>query len=172
MGSNLAWFLRYRPNNNLDEHQYDIFSLCQKCYRYVMQNSKDKIINVKTKHWKLSDIKMLDLCPRFFISQSKTKDPDSELKSIMFDTRLKFLTACQENHYQFDSFRRAKYSSNMILNHLRNINETLKSQTNNINKKEEKEKKKLQVKNKHRKKNVICKKFRKKSKKKNVYFGK
>merc|ERR1711866_7727 len=125
------------------------FSLCQKCYRYVMQNSKDKIINVKTKHWKLTDIKMLDLCPRFFISQSKTKDPDSELKSIMFDTRLKFLTACQENHYQFDSFRRAKYSSNMILNHLKNTNETLKCQ-----------------KNKKKKKKTICKKNLKKKKKK------
>merc|ERR1712187_750763 len=101
----------------------------------------------------LFDIEMLDLSPRFFLLHSETKDPDSELKSTMFDTRLKFYTTCQENNYQFDSFRRAKYSSNMILKHLKNINETIKVQIDNKNNKEEKQENQLPNKNKK----VICK---------------
>merc|ERR1712060_390223 len=64
---NIAWFLRVRRSNNLKEHQYYPFSLCQKCYRYVMQISKKDKTYLKTKHWKLFDIEMLDLSPRFFL---------------------------------------------------------------------------------------------------------
>merc|ERR1712187_717145 len=102
----------------------------------------------------------------FFLLHSETKDPDSELKSTMFDTRLKFHTTCQENNYQFDSFRRAKYSSNMILKHLKNINETIKVQTDNKNNKEDKQEKQLPKKNKNSNKKVICKEKKKKKKKK------
>lgn len=46
---------------------------------------------------------------------------DTELmESEFFDTRQAFLTLCQINHYQYDTLRRAKHSSMMVLYHLHN----------------------------------------------------
>ena len=52
-----------------------------------------------------------------------TEDADAvederSLTCDFFDTRPGFLRMCQGNHYQFDSLRRAKHSSMMILWHL------------------------------------------------------
>lgn len=47
-------------------------------------------------------------------------DPDADLESEFFETRQAFLSLCQGNHYQFDSLRRAKHSSMMVLYHLHN----------------------------------------------------
>ncbi|KAG6522517.1 hypothetical protein ZIOFF_019657 [Zingiber officinale] len=49
-----------------------------------------------------------------------TKDKDEILESEFFDTRQAFLSLCQGNHYQYDTLRRAKHSSMMILYHLHN----------------------------------------------------
>eukprot|EP00775_Hariotina_reticulata_P014539 gene14539-14667_t len=48
------------------------------------------------------------------------KDLDVDLGSEFFETRQAFLSLCQGNHYQFDSMRRAKHSSMMVLYHLHN----------------------------------------------------
>lgn len=51
---------------------------------------------------------------------SDTKDKDDILESEFFDTRQAFLSLCQGNHYQYDTLRRAKHSSMMVLYHLHN----------------------------------------------------
>jgi len=47
-------------------------------------------------------------------------DLDPILESEFFETRQSFLSLCQGNHYQFDSLRRAKHSSMMVLYHMHN----------------------------------------------------
>lgn len=47
-----------------------------------------------------------------------TSDPDPSIQSPVTDSRHTFLELCQFRHYQFDSLRRAKYSSLMLLHHL------------------------------------------------------
>lgn len=49
-----------------------------------------------------------------------TTDKDDILESEFFDTRQAFLSLCQGNHYQYDTLRRAKHSSMMVLYHLHN----------------------------------------------------
>ena len=51
---------------------------------------------------------------------SDTSDPDAAFSSPFVDTRHTFLEMCQFRHYQFDSLRRAKHSSLMLLYHLHN----------------------------------------------------
>jgi E1A/CREB-binding protein len=50
----------------------------------------------------------------------ETKDKDEFMESEFFDTRQAFLSLCQGNHYQYDTLRRAKHSSMMVLYHLHN----------------------------------------------------
>lgn len=44
-----------------------------------------------------------------------TNDSDEILDSEFFDARQTFLSLCQGNHYQYDTLRRAKHSSMMVL---------------------------------------------------------
>lgn len=52
--------------------------------------------------------------------QDDTSDPDPLIFSPLVDSRHTFLEMCQYRHYQFDTLRRAKHSSAMILYHLHN----------------------------------------------------
>ncbi|XP_020519887.1 histone acetyltransferase HAC1 isoform X1 [Amborella trichopoda] len=49
-----------------------------------------------------------------------TKDRDEILESDVFHTQQTFLCFCVDNHFQFDTLRRAKHSSMMILDYLHN----------------------------------------------------
>lgn len=49
-----------------------------------------------------------------------TKDRDIILENEIFDTRQAFLSFCQGYHYQYDTLRRAKHSTMMMLYHLHN----------------------------------------------------
>eukprot|EP00850_Spirogloea_muscicola_P001999 SM000007S20959 [mRNA] locus=s7:1163010:1170807:- [translate_table: standard] len=51
---------------------------------------------------------------------AETRDQDEIMESEFFDTRQAFLSLCQGNHYQYDTLRRAKHSSMMVLYHLHN----------------------------------------------------
>mmetsp|Transcript_28045 Transcript_28045/g.47150 ORF Transcript_28045/g.47150 Transcript_28045/m.47150 type:complete len:1859 (+) Transcript_28045:236-5812(+) len=60
-----------------------------------------------------------DRCSRILNAvASDTSDPDPPIHSPLTDSRHTFLEMCQFRHYQFDSLRRAKHSSLMILFHL------------------------------------------------------
>ena len=81
------------------------YYLCENCYTARKQRAAERVTFTKT-HDAMDPI----------------KDPDAGTeKSIEdFDTRQAFLQLCQVNHYQFDTQRRAKHSSMMVLYHLHN----------------------------------------------------
>lgn len=90
------------------------FQLCDKCYE-AEQKRDDRErhpINQKDKHT-LYPVEITDV-------PEDTKDKDDILESEFFDTRQAFLSLCQGNHYQYDTLRRAKHSSMMVLYHLHN----------------------------------------------------
>ncbi|KAJ9527555.1 hypothetical protein QJQ45_025823 [Haematococcus lacustris] len=61
-----------------------------------------------------------DLIPEKLEEVQLMKDTDPDVESEFFETRQSFLSLCQGNHYQFDTLRRAKHSSMMVLYHLHN----------------------------------------------------
>ncbi|KAL0301745.1 UNVERIFIED_CONTAM: Histone acetyltransferase HAC1 [Sesamum radiatum] len=90
------------------------FQLCDKCYD-VERKREDRErhpINQKDKHT-LYPVEITGV-------PDDTKDKDEILESEFFDTRQAFLSLCQGNHYQYDTLRRAKHSSMMVLYHLHN----------------------------------------------------
>ncbi|XP_010476788.1 PREDICTED: histone acetyltransferase HAC12-like isoform X1 [Camelina sativa] len=90
------------------------FQLCDGCYE-AEQKREDRErhpVNHKDKH-KLYPVEIGDI-------PADTKDRDEILESEFFDTRQAFLSLCQGNHYQYDTLRRAKHSSMMVLYHLHN----------------------------------------------------
>ncbi|XP_023007645.1 histone acetyltransferase HAC1-like isoform X2 [Cucurbita maxima] len=90
------------------------FQLCDKCYEAEQKREEREKhpINQREKHSlypdEISDVPV------------DTKDKDEILESEFFDTRQAFLSLCQGNHYQYDTLRRAKHSSMMVLYHLHN----------------------------------------------------
>ncbi|CAA0837082.1 Histone acetyltransferase HAC12 [Striga hermonthica] len=90
------------------------FQLCDKCYdaERKREDRERHPIHHKDKH---------PLYPFETTGVPEdTKDRDEILESEFFDTRQAFLSLCQGNHYQYDTLRRAKHSSMMVLYHLHN----------------------------------------------------
>ncbi|KAL8217734.1 hypothetical protein R6Q57_021107 [Mikania cordata] len=90
------------------------FQICDSCYE-IEQKLEDRErhpTNHREKH-PLYPIEIDDV-------PVDTKDKDEILESEFFDTRQAFLSLCQGNHYQYDTLRRAKHSSMMVLYHLHN----------------------------------------------------
>ncbi|CAH2067859.1 unnamed protein product [Thlaspi arvense] len=90
------------------------FQICDKCYE-AEQRREDRErhpVNFKDKH-ALYPVEITDI-------PEDTRDKDEILESEFFDTRQAFLSLCQGNHYQYDTLRRAKHSSMMVLYHLHN----------------------------------------------------
>ncbi|EPS63123.1 hypothetical protein M569_11662, partial [Genlisea aurea] len=90
------------------------FQLCDRCYdsERKREDRERHPINLKEKHL-LYPIEITGI-------PEDTKDRDEILESEFFDTRQAFLSLCQGNHYQYDTLRRAKHSSMMVLYHLHN----------------------------------------------------
>ncbi|KAK6930702.1 Histone acetyltransferase Rtt109/CBP [Dillenia turbinata] len=88
--------------------------LCERCHKAGLNESGESKHTIEhgDKHV-LSEF-MVDDVPL------DTYDKDKTIENELFDNRLAFLTFCQQNHYQFDSLRRAKHSTMMILYHLHN----------------------------------------------------
>ncbi|KAM3339045.1 histone acetyltransferase HAC1 isoform X1 [Capsicum galapagoense] len=100
--------------NRWECRQCENFQLCDKCYETEqrLEDRERHPINQKDKHTLYqSEIKEVP---------HDTKDEDEILESEFFDTRQAFLSLCQGNHYQYDTLRRAKHSSMMVLYHLHN----------------------------------------------------
>ncbi|CAH8388963.1 unnamed protein product [Eruca vesicaria subsp. sativa] len=94
--------------------QCNDFQLCDGCYD-TEQKREDRErhpVNQKDKHT-LYPVEITGI-------PEDTKDKDEILESEFFDTRQAFLSLCQGNHYQYDTLRRAKHSSMMVLYHLHN----------------------------------------------------
>ncbi|WCJ37189.1 Histone acetyltransferase HAC1 [Euphorbia peplus] len=90
------------------------FQICDKCYETEQKREERERhpVNHREKHV-LYPIEITDI-------PTDTKDKDEILESEFFDTRQAFLSLCQGNHYQYDTLRRAKHSSMMVLYHLHN----------------------------------------------------
>ncbi|WOG98541.1 hypothetical protein DCAR_0417884 [Daucus carota subsp. sativus] len=91
------------------------FQLCDKCYeveRNLDERDRHPISNQRDSHM-LHPVEIEGV-------PVDTKDKDEILESEFFDTRQAFLSLCQGNHYQYDTLRRAKHSSMMVLYHLHN----------------------------------------------------
>ncbi|OAY63197.1 putative histone acetyltransferase HAC-like 1 [Ananas comosus] len=85
--------------------------LCHEAEQRVEERDRHPI-NSREKHM-LYPVEIIDV-------PADTKDKDEILESEFFDTRQAFLSLCQGNHYQYDTLRRAKHSSMMVLYHLHN----------------------------------------------------
>ncbi|XP_022721386.1 histone acetyltransferase HAC1-like isoform X5 [Durio zibethinus] len=90
------------------------FQICDTCYETEQKREERERhpINQREKHV-LYPVEITDV-------PTDTKDQDEILESEFFDTRQAFLSLCQGNHYQYDTLRRAKHSSMMVLYHLHN----------------------------------------------------
>ncbi|KAH9702050.1 Histone acetyltransferase HAC1 [Citrus sinensis] len=90
------------------------FQLCDKCFEAEKkrEDRERHPVNSREVHI-LEEVPVTDV-------PADTKDKDEILESEFFDTRQAFLSLCQGNHYQYDTLRRAKHSSMMVLYHLHN----------------------------------------------------
>lgn len=91
------------------------FNLCESCHEAeLLREEKDRHPIIMKEAHSLERVKVDPEPPR------ETRDADENMESEFFDTRQAFLSLCQGNHYQYDTLRRAKHSSMMVLYHLHN----------------------------------------------------
>ncbi|KAJ4961593.1 hypothetical protein NE237_021503 [Protea cynaroides] len=90
------------------------FQLCEKCYdvEKKLDESKRHPFNNKKKH----ELFLVEVNDVPLDTEDENEISDCEL----FENQQTFLSFCQANHYQYDTLRRAKHSSMMILYHLHN----------------------------------------------------
>jgi len=89
------------------------FDLCERCYKDdcgLDERSRHPTGSLAVHKFKESVAPVV----------KDTSDADPTMECEIFETRQTFLSLCQGNHYQFDTFRRAKHSSMMVLYHLHN----------------------------------------------------
>jgi E1A/CREB-binding protein len=91
------------------------FQICDGCYGAEMAR-----ISSGQKGRLPAGLSLTDLTAEQLPPLQLEKDPDGNIDNEFFETRQAFLSLCQGNHYQFDSLRRAKHSSMMVLYHLHN----------------------------------------------------
>ncbi|PKA52928.1 putative histone acetyltransferase HAC-like 1 [Apostasia shenzhenica] len=90
------------------------FQICDKCYEAEQKlDDRDRHPSNSRELHNFYPIEITDL-------SDDTEDKDEIVESEFFDTRQAFLSLCQGNHYQYDTLRRAKHSSMMVLYHLHN----------------------------------------------------
>tara|TARA_B100001142_G_scaffold298098_1_gene321011 strand:+ start:10 stop:2334 length:2325 start_codon:yes stop_codon:yes gene_type:complete len=89
------------------------FELCQECYdvEQALESHEKKLTTGR------------DLVCERVDPLPDVKESDEVINSEFFDTRQAFLSLCQGNHFQFDSLRRAKHTTMMVLYHLNNPSE-------------------------------------------------
>lgn len=62
-----------------------------------------------------ADAPMMEVLPPSFVESWSCNEPDEEIKCAFLDHRPDMLKNCEEQHFQFDSYRRAKYSTMMLI---------------------------------------------------------
>ncbi|KAL8171548.1 hypothetical protein V2J09_023352 [Rumex salicifolius] len=86
------------------------FQLCEACHDEDHNPENTHISSSGQKHVLSQEV--VDGVP------SDTEDNDAIMNNCFLENRHALLSFCQGNHYQFDTLRRAKHSSMMILYHL------------------------------------------------------
>eukprot|EP00878_Enallax_costatus_P007519 GHUV01007875.1.p1 GENE.GHUV01007875.1~~GHUV01007875.1.p1 ORF type:complete len:926 (+),score=290.96 GHUV01007875.1:200-2779(+) len=103
------------PGPNVPNGPLQHLQICEECYGVEYGRITSGLKSRLPGNLNLGDLARVDIPP-----QQVQKDLDPDMGSEFFETRQAFLSLCQGNHYQFDSMRRAKHSSMMVLYHLHN----------------------------------------------------
>lgn len=103
------------------------YQLCEKCYQREQGLIAGENPIGLPNGTSIQDLKEDECAPI-----PNNNDPDPEIDSEFFYTRHQFLSLCQGNHYQFDTLRRARHSSMMVLYHMHNPSEPAFSANCNI----------------------------------------
>jgi E1A/CREB-binding protein len=100
-----------------EENPKNPLRLCEEC------NSVESALPKEEKKFLNRGELICQKCPPLPALKDNNKDEDKAMQSEFFDTRQAFLSLCQGNHFQFDSLRRAKHTTMMVLYHLNNPSE-------------------------------------------------